>query len=284
MKKYFKTLYRWLHPSWQTVQIDFPVDMKPRFSLDGKGNEALSELMTAHTADIEAFAQAIASRAYDLQDIRLAVEEPDPTRPCWNNGFLPGLDVAALYTAPAYFKSKRYIEVGSGNSTQVIALSKRDHELDLHVTSIDPYPRVHIDELADAVIRSPYEETSQNWIESLEPGDIVFIDNSHRSFPNSDVTVFFTETLHRLPKGTIVHIHDIYLPWDYPQDMCDRSYNEQYLLATTLLSNPERYRIHMPAFWAHKQPEIAAIIAPVWEADHLDTVERHGGSFWFEIT
>ena len=65
----------------------------------------------------------------------------------------------------------------------------------------------------------------------LSAGDMVFIDNSHRAFQNSDVTVFFTEVLPALPAGVAYGIHDIFLPDDYPAGWSDRFYNEQYLLA-----------------------------------------------------
>lgn len=42
--------------------------------------------------------------------------------------------------------------------------------------------------------------------------------------------VCFLELLPNLRKGVIVHFHDIYLPLDYPQFMCDRFYSEQYVL------------------------------------------------------
>src|SRR5690606_20567587 len=113
-------------------------------------------------------------------------------------------------------------------------------------TSIDPFPRAEIDSLADIVIRTPFEQSDLAWVRELEAGDMVFVDNSHRVFPNSDATAFFLDVLPNLAPGVLVQIHDVYLPFDYPQDMCDRYYSEQYVLAAMILANPTRYRPLMP--------------------------------------
>jgi hypothetical protein len=91
------------------------------------------------------------------------------------------------------------------------------------------------------------------------------------------------ELLPELNKGVIVHVHDIYIPYDYPQFMCDRAYSEQYVLAAFMLANPERYKPVMPAYFVSEDKELADILLPIWEHDNLSGVERHGGSFWFEV-
>jgi hypothetical protein len=162
----------------------------------------------------------------------------DAQSPGWNNGFLPGLDIVMLYAMMAKFKPATYIEIGSGNSTKVAFKAKKDLQLSSRIISIDPAPRAEIDALTDQVIRKPFEEVDLSVFSKLVAGDIVFVDNSHRMFPNSDATVFFLDVLPNLPEGVIVHVHDIYLPYDYPQFMCDRFYSEQYGLAAFLLANP----------------------------------------------
>ncbi|MCY7410548.1 MAG: class I SAM-dependent methyltransferase [Chitinophagales bacterium] len=115
-------------------------------------------------------------------------------------------------------KPKIYVEIGSGNSTMVARKAIEDHQLKTKIISIDPYPRASIDNLADTLIRKPIENLSDyNFIDELNENDILFIDNSHRSLPNSNVTVCFLEIIPRIKKGVLIHIHDIYLPYDYPQ-------------------------------------------------------------------
>ena len=119
--------------------------------------------------------------------------------------------------------------------------------------------------------------------ENLEENDIVFFDGTHTVLPNSDATWFFLEVLPSIPKGVIVQVHDIYIPYDYPQFMCDRYYSENYILGAVLLANPEKYEILSPNFYISEKQSFMSLIAPVWEHPNLWDVERHGGSFWFRV-
>ena len=153
------------------------------------------------------------------------------------------------------------------------------------MTSIDPYPRAQIDHLADVVIRQPFEDVKdiQFIIDELDENDILFIDNSHRSFTNSDATIFFLEILPYLKKGVIVQVHDIYIPDDYPDFMAERFYNEQYVLAAFILANPAKFRPLFPCWYVSQTSQLASKISPIFEHKNLEGVERHGGSFWLKI-
>ena len=131
-------------------------------------------------------------------------------------------------------------------------------------------------------MRAPLEDADLSVFASLSPGDVVFVDNSHRAFTNSDVTVVFLEVLPRLPAGVRVGIHDICLPLDYPDAWSDRFYNEQYLLATFLLGGHAGYEIDLPAYYISNHPELAGVLEPLWSRTELDGVQRHGGAFWME--
>lgn len=102
-------------------------------------------------------------------------------------------------------QAPKYIEIGSGNSTKVARKAIVENNLKTEITSIDPFPRANIDHLADSVIRKPFESLSDNKfiIESLEENDILFIDNSHRVFPNSDSMICFLELIPFLKKGLL---------------------------------------------------------------------------------
>lgn len=278
-----RNLAKFLHPRFQTLFLEYKVQFKPRYGYGLPAHPRLLEIIEANRSEYEGWMKKILSQSPHLQSIRKLNEETDPSQPGWNNGFLPGLDMMALYTIITEKKPARYVEVGSGNSTLVAHKAVQDHELDTRIISIDPFPRARIDHLADEVIRQPFEAVNSTWLASLEPGDILFIDNSHRMLPNSDATVFFLETLPSLRPGVIVHIHDIYIPYDYPQFMCDRFYSEQYGLAINLLANAQRYHTIFPAWFISEDPALREIIAPVWEHPNLHDVEKHGGSFWLEI-
>ncbi len=283
MSSLLKDLYRFLNPRFKTLFLEYHVAFKPRYGHGKPPHGLLYNTIDLHREDYAANLRLALQYSADLQNIRQINSEKNPDYPAWNNGFLPGLDIVAIYTMLAKYRPARYVEVGSGNSTKVAAKAKREQKLPTEIISIDPYPRAEIDHLADRIIRQPFENTDFNFLFDLQPGDILFIDNSHRILPNSDAMVFFLEVLPRLPKGVVVHIHDIYLPYDYPQFMCDRFYSEQYGLAMYLLADPVRYKTILPNYFISEDLELSALIAPMWDHPNLEGVERHGGSYWLEI-
>jgi len=278
-----KSLYRFLSGKHQTVHLDYKVDAKPRFPKEG--HPQLYAIIDANRAEYAATLSSFLNFSEQIQSIKKLSEESDENQPAWNNDFLPGLDIVGIYGIIATKKPKKYIEIGSGNSTKVARKAIEDQKLSTEIISIDPYPRANIDHLSDKVIRKPFEnlEDISFIVEELNENDILFIDNSHRVFPNSDAMICFLELLPRLKKGVIVHIHDIYLPYDYPQFMCDRFYNEQYMLAAFVLANPEKYHTLLPNFFISEDKELSSIISPIWQHKNLTGVETHGGSYWLDI-
>jgi hypothetical protein len=284
MKK-LKSLYHFLSKKRQTIHLDYPVHFKPRFGHgSNKTKSALYPIIDANREEYASLLNLFNAYGSIFQQIKLSSDETDENQPAWNNEFLPGLDIIALYALVAEFKPKQYIEVGSGNSTKVVRKAIVDNKLVTEITSIDPFPRANIDHLANNVLRLPIENMEDHSVfKNLEAGDILFIDNSHRALPNSDVTVCFLEILPVLKPGVIVHVHDIYIPYDYPQFMCDRAYSEQYVLAAFILANPKKYKTIMPNYFVSEDKELREILSPIWAFKELDSVERHGGSFWFQI-
>ena len=279
-----KQIYRFLNPKFQNLFLEYKVDFKPRY---GHGKPAHQDLLKIINANRQTY-KVLINKALSLKEyiwtIQDSGKEITPANPTWNNGFLPGLDIIGIYTMLTEFKPQKYIEIGSGNSTKVAFKAKTEQNLATQIISIDPMPRAEIDTLADKVIREPFENIDFNIISELNANDILFIDNSHRILPNSDSMVFYLEILPRLKKGVIVHIHDIYLPYDYPQFMCDRFYTEQYGLAMYLLANPNKYETILPNYFISEDKELSSLISPVWEHNNLKNVERHGGSFWLRIS
>lgn len=272
-----------MHPKTQTVFLDYKVNFSPRYGHGKPAHNELYAIIDNERENYEALITemlALKERIWEIKDSKL---EKDSLQPTWNNGFLPGLDIIGIYTMLTKFRPATYIEIGSGNSTKVAFKAKTDAGLSTTIVSIDPQPRAEIDQLADKIIRMPFENCSIDLVEELKENDILFIDNSHRILPNSDALVFFLEILPRLKKGVIVHIHDIYLPYDYPQFMCDRAYSEQYGLAFFLLANPKKYQPILPNYFISEDTQLASQLAPIWNHENTENVEKHGGSFWLRI-
>ncbi|MBK9024850.1 MAG: class I SAM-dependent methyltransferase [Saprospiraceae bacterium] len=278
-----KSIYRFLSPKFQNIFLDYKVDMRPRYGHGLPAHKGLYEIINAHRSDYELILREALKYKEQFWVIKDSSIEKDPIKPAWNNGFLPGLDIIAIYAILAKFKPSKYIEIGSGNSTKVAYKAKKELGLTTKIISIDPMPRAEIDSLADEVHRKPFENLDFDIVDLLEENDILFVDNSHRILPNSDSMVFYMEILPRLKKGVIVHIHDIYLPYDYPQFMCDRAYSEQYGLAMYLLANPEKYKTIFPNYFVSEDKELSSILSPIWDGDSMKNVERHGGSYWIRI-
>ncbi len=278
-----KSFFKRIHPKYQALINEYPVDMKPRYGYGLPPHKQLYDIIDAERNTYRALIDAALSNQNEIAEIQDSSKVTDSKLPGWNNGFLPGIDIIAIYTMISYYKPKRYVEVGSGNSTKVAFKVKQEQHNSLEITSIDPMPRAEIDQLADVVIRKPFEDIDYQKVLNLEAGDILFIDNSHRILPNSDSMVFYMEIFPQLNKGVIVHIHDIYLPYDYPQFMCDRFYTEQYGLAMYVMANPQRYKTIFPCYFVSEDEELAKQLEPIWNHDNLKEVERHGGSYWLQI-
>ncbi len=283
LKKTVKELYRFLNPKFQNLFLEYKVDFKPRYGFGKPPHKELYQIINANRENYKNLIEKALLLKENIWSIKKAKDENNSKNVAWNNGFLPGLDIIFIYTILTEFKPRKYIEIGSGNSTKVAYKAKQEQNLNTEIISIDPCPRTEIDHLANKIIRQPFENIDLNIIEELDENDILFVDNSHRILPNSDSMVFFLEILPKLKKGVIVHIHDIYLPYDYPQFMCDRFYSEQYGLAMYLLADSEKYKTIMPNYFVFEDKELSELISPIWQNKNLGGVERHGGSYWIKI-
>lgn len=265
------------------VELDYPpsADPRPRYGHGTPSHAGLTEVIERDRGAIEGFVDVIAAHADRLAAIGAAAD-PDGPDPFWVNGWVPALDGASLYTLAASRPLRRYVEIGSGNSTKFVARARRDLGRDFTITSIDPHPRAEINALCDHVVRSPLETTDLSVFDGLQRGDVVFLDGSHRVFPNSDVAVFFLDVLPSLPAGVVVGIHDILLPDDYRPAQIDAAYSEQYMLATTLLAGGERYSTLLPCWWASTDPSCVARLSPLWQRATLRAAEHHGVAYWLE--
>lgn len=211
------------------ISLDYAITPTPRWGHGKPPHARLHAIMDAHRGHYAAHLQAIAACEPALKAI--PIETENPSDPAWVNPWFSGLDLAALHMFVATHRPARYLEIGSGTSTKIARHAARTGGHALNIVSIDPSPRSEINALCDRVVREPVENVAGALFDDLSHGDILFIDNSHRVFTNSDSVVLLLEVLPRLKPGVLVHIHDIWLPYDYPPEWSSRYYSEQYLLA-----------------------------------------------------
>ena len=260
-----------------SITLDASVDAKPRWS----PHAGISALLEADCGRYDGVLRSFWDFLPWLRQIACDSDPQQPAQPHWKNAWMPVLDAAALYCLVAQKRPRYFVEIGSGNSTKFVARAIADHRLDTRIVSIDPRPRAEIDELCDEVVRRPLEQCDLELFGSLGKNDIVFADSSHRSFMNSDVTVFFCEILPALAGGVVVGIHDIFLPYDYPEPWSGRYYSEQYLLACYLLARSPLLRVVLPVhFMLRRAAGSDAVQA--FCAELPGAPQPEGGSFWLE--
>jgi hypothetical protein len=263
----------------QGRRIDFEYGYDPQPRPRHALRRLIEPILAAGAESYRSQLAAFTALAPQLLNIVAKLDQPT-AEPEWINDHIPGLDAVSIYGFLAVSNPRRYVEIGSGNSTKFARQAIKDYGLRTRIVSIDPSPRAEVDGICDEVMRTTCEKVEPSFFEGLGPEDILFVDNSHRAFPNSDVTVFFTDILPALSPGVLFGVHDIWTPNDYPVEWRDRWYNEQYLLEAYLLGGFQRDEIILPAAWVSEQADLMAVMAPLFCDPRLRDVEPHGGAFW----
>jgi predicted O-methyltransferase YrrM len=154
----------------------------------------------------------------------------------WQSSWISPLDGASIYTAVVMSRPRRIIEVGSGHSTRFMARALVDHTIPCEMVCIDPTPRIPITDLPIRAERRVLSASDISLTDQLQAGDILFIDSSHLLQEGFDLDIVLNRMLPRLAPGVLVHFHDIFLPYGYPDDWKYRRYNEQNGIAAWFLS------------------------------------------------
>lgn len=225
-----------------SIEINYPPNFKPRYGYGLPQAKHILNLFKNKEKEQLEFIERIRSFKSKLSSINIDLDEND-SGARWNQPWFPPLDGMSMYTMIASNKPRRYLEIGSGNSTKFAVQAIKDNSLETEVISVDPKPRAEVDQICNLVIRKPLEEAEEleSVITQLQPNDVVFFDGSHRSLQNSDVTAFFIDYLPSIPEGVNIGIHDIFWPNDYPEHWVSRYYNEQYILAAYMLGMGSRF-------------------------------------------
>lgn len=264
---------------FRILTVDHSYFPKERNWQNAVGIQALARKVHAADSDyLELLAEFAKQRRW-LEKIPRQARDGDLT-PRWINKSFPGLDAVALYGLLVRHNPCLYVEVGSGNSTKFARRAIDDHRLRTEIVSIDPNPRHVVDAICDRSIRKRCEDVPIDFFAELPNDSILFVDNSHRAFPNSDVAVFFMEILPVLAQGIIWGLHDIHFPFDYPDAWSGRYYNEQYLLLCYLMGGSGNDEILLPNGYISTNPNLSSRVAALFDSPHFARVEQHGSSFW----
>lgn len=162
----------------------------------------------------------------------------------WDNDLYGSVDSELLYAMIRHHRPRRVIELGSGYSTLVSASACEENRReghDVELVSNDPFPQEMLPGVVglSRLVRRGATEIPVEEFSDLAAGDILFIDTTHAVKLGGDVNYLLLEVLPVLNPGVLVHIHDIFLPWEYPRSWAleRRHWTEQYLLQAFLCFN-----------------------------------------------
>jgi len=225
----------------------------------------------------------LVSRFAELyQDQPFTAEPTAGNRYYFENSLFSYGDALMLHCLLRHFRPRRLVEVGSGFSSAVI-LDTDDKFLQgsLACTFIDPYPQrlrglLRGDDSArHSVVVQPIQAVPLETFDDLHSGDVLFIDSSHVSKVGSDVNHLVFEVLPRLEPGVLVHVHDVFFPFEYPRQWIyqGRAWNENYLIRAFLMFNPAFEIVLFNSYLARFHADEVESSLPLW-------AKKPGGSLW----
>ena len=217
--------------------------------------------------------------------LAIPIEKTAPSKFGYHNRSFGVGDAEYLYDMVRYFKPRRIIEVGSGNSTLMGRLAieenaKEDRKYRCEQICIEPFEQPWLESIGANVVRKKVKSCPTSMFEALTENDILFIDSSHIIRPQGDILYEYLQILGLLRPNVIVHVHDIFTPRDYPSEWLLRDrwmWNEQYLLEAFLSFNHCFEIIGALNWLAHNHRERLRDACPIL----MQEPWREPGSFWF---
>jgi hypothetical protein len=203
----------------------------------------------------------------------------DLGRPHIHNGQYPTPDAEIYAATIADRRPGLIVEIGAGFSTIVARRTIAELGLDTRLVVVDPEPRTDVAPVADDVLSSRIEEVDTGRLE-LGRDSLLFVDSSHVVRPGGDVPLIFCRLIPELPAGVTVHVHDVFLPYDYPDAYRRRLYAEAYVLWALLADSP-RYRVTLAT---HQMTRTQPALMRAVFGEIVGTDDRYyGASFWFDV-
>ena len=201
---------------------------------------------------------------------------------CWDNPAFDGGDASLLYGMIRLVRPRRIIEIGSGWST-LIGLRGLQMNGAGEYLCIEPYPNPDIQRLGRegriTLDQRRVQDVPLAVFEELQANDILFINSTHVAQIGSDVSRELLQIVPRQAPGVLIHLHDIFLPFEVPRDWVVNKklfWNEQLLLAAFMACNSE-YKAMASNQLIARDPVLGAAARRAFP--HTPVIG--GGSFWF---
>lgn len=216
-------------------------------------------------------------------DVPFKAEKVDGLRYNYDNGFYSYTDAIVLHSMMRLYQPKKIIEVGSGLSSAVMLdTNEKFFNNEINLTFIEPYiGRLksilkESDHNSTKIVESVVQSVPTDIYETLDAGDILFIDSTHVAKTGSDLVHLIFNVLPKLKKGVLIHFHDVFYPFEYPKEWVfeGRNWNEDYMLRAFLMYN-DNYEIKLFADYLHKHHETVFKEMPL-------CYNNSGGNLWLE--
>jgi predicted O-methyltransferase YrrM len=238
---------------------------------------ALEGMLAAHGAEYAALP------SYD--DLKARKHGPGFTR----------VDALTLYLMLRHHKPARYLEVGSGLSTDYALLAAAGNAAEgrpVKMTVIDPFMTAATRALQAQGVEVIPREAQDLDVEEytrLEAGDVLFIDSTHIVRIDGEVPYLVLEVLPALKPGVLVHIHDVHLPYNVPCDpgayVFDRRwpmlFTEAMLVQAYLCNNPRVEIVMSTPLLRHHDEDFLRRALPGYQPLDPQDFDTHHGSLWF---
>ncbi len=207
-----------------------------------------------------------------------------------NNSFSFGC-AASTHCMIRRLRPKRVIEVGSGNSSLIIkgALQRNAAEDGWRAdyTIVDPYPSESTRRALEGVAMvhaRRVELVDPAFFDQLGDGDVLFIDSGHTVRIGGDVNFLYLDVLPRLAPGVAVHIHDIPMPYEYPEVYATNPkfrqfWTESYLLQA-FLSHNAAFEVLLGMYFL--QRDYSAVFARAFPCCIPAEHKQQAASFWMK--
>lgn len=196
-----------------------------------------------------------------------------------SNPFFGCHDASIYFSILMEFRPRRVVEIGSGFSSRLLLdTAERFLGSETQITLIDP--SLDASMLRTTVNTETFvarvQDVPMELFTSLEENDILFIDSSHVCKTASDVNFYMFEILPALKPGVLIHIHDIFWPFEYLASWLldeKRFWNETYVVRAFLQYNTEFKIIYWNNYAFHSFGAELRNVMPL-------CMENEGGSLW----
>lgn len=162
-----------------------------------------------------------------------------------DNTWFSGADAVLYALMLRDLSPQRVVEVGSGYSSALgLDVAESFLARPPEFTFVDPDVQrlrslLSSADLNGRVMERPVQEVPLSAFTALAAGDVLAIDSSHVIRAGSDVQYLLYEVVPALAAGVVIHVHDIFHPFEYPREWLSggTALNEAYAWRALLQHN-----------------------------------------------